>query len=198
MAKNASGYAVPASTSAGLIAVGVAQEPVTNSGADGSKLVLVHPGVFPFANSSAGDQITVADLYKVCYLVDDQTVAKTSGSGSRSIAGIVIAIDSAGVHVLISPSIGAQAAAVPSIQAGTATLVAGTVTINTAALTATSRIFVTMKDPGAGALTAFADLDVPAANRTLGTPGSFVVNAINTSAAVIATAVSTFDWLVIG
>lgn len=90
-------------------------------------------------------------------------------------------------------------AAVPAaaIQAGTDTLVNGTKAIATATITASSRIIVTMKDPGAGAITGFADFDVPAASRVVGAPGSFTVNAIDDAKATIATAVCTFDWLVI-
>jgi len=42
-----------------------------------------------FANSTAGDAVTSADLLKDCYLTDDQTVAKTNGSSTRSVAGRV-------------------------------------------------------------------------------------------------------------
>ena len=83
-----------------------------------------------------------------------------------------------------------------TLQRGTATLASGTVTISGVTLTANSRIYVTMKDPGAGAITSFADLDTPVASRNVGA-GTFVVNAIDASKATIATAVCTFDWLVI-
>lgn len=83
-------------------------------------------------------------------------------------------------------------------KAGTGTLSSGTATINTATITATSRIQVTMKDPGAGAITGFASFEVPVASRVVGAPGSFVVNAIDDAKALIATAACTFDWVVIG
>lgn len=47
-----------------------------------------------YANSTAGDAITSADLLKDVYVVDDQTVAKTSNSNTRSVAGRVWAVDS--------------------------------------------------------------------------------------------------------
>ncbi len=86
------------------------------------------------------------------------------------------------------------------IQSGTATLASGTVTVAGVAITANSRIVLTMKDPGAGALTTFIALDVPAANRTVGVAGagSFVVNAIDNAKAVLTTAVCTFDYLIVG
>ena len=49
-----------------------------------------------FANSSAGDLITIADIGKACFIVDDQTVAKTDGTGTRSRAGIVDGIEASG------------------------------------------------------------------------------------------------------
>lgn len=84
-----------------------------------------------------------------------------------------------------------------STQKGTATLAAGTVTITGVVLDANSRIFLTMKDPGAGAITGFAALDAPAGTRDTGA-GTFVVNAIDDAKAVINTAVCTFDWLIVG
>lgn len=80
-----------------------------------------------------------------------------------------------------------------TMQAGTGTLVAGTATV-AANITALSRIVVSMKDPGAGAITGYAALKVPAAARVVGAPGSFDVTAIDDAKATIATAVCTFDW----
>lgn len=83
-----------------------------------------------------------------------------------------------------------------TVQGGTDTLSSGTVTISTATITANSRIMITMKDPGAGAITGFAAFDVPVGTRTPGAPGSFVVNAIDDAKSLIATAACTFDWFV--
>jgi hypothetical protein len=82
-----------------------------------------------------------------------------------------------------------------SIQKGTGTLAAGTLTVTGVVLDADSRIIVTMKDPGAGAITGFADLAVPAGSRTA---TQFVVNAIDAAKATIGTAVCTFDWIIVG
>jgi hypothetical protein len=82
-----------------------------------------------------------------------------------------------------------------SVQAGTGTLSSGTVTISTATITASSRIQVTMTDPGAGAITGFAALKVT--SKTPGAPGSFDVTAIDDAKATIATAACVFDWLVV-
>lgn len=96
------GYAEPGSEDTGLIAIGRAEEQVDNSGGDaGDKTVKVKRGVFRFANSGGGDAITAANIGSACYIVDDQTVAKTSDEGARSRAGRIVDVDSAGVWVLV-------------------------------------------------------------------------------------------------
>lgn len=99
---NASGYAVPGSTSTTLKARGVAQEQVDNSaGAAGDLAIETRRGVFPFANSTSTDEITRADIGASAYIVDDQTVAKTSATNTRSVAGVIRDVDSNGVWVEI-------------------------------------------------------------------------------------------------
>ncbi|MFP5423415.1 MAG: hypothetical protein ACLGID_18410 [Gammaproteobacteria bacterium] len=99
---NAAGNVVPGSTSATLKARGVAQEHVDNrDGAAGDLRVESRRGVFPFANSTSTDEITRADIGASAYIVDDQTVAKTSATNTRSIAGVIRDVDSNGVWVEI-------------------------------------------------------------------------------------------------
>ncbi|MFI8609512.1 hypothetical protein ACIGFL_14500 [Pseudomonas sp. NPDC077649] len=99
---NAAGNAVPGSTATTLKARGVAQEQVDNSaGAAGDLRIETRRGVFPFANSAAADEITRADIGASAYIVDDQTVAKTDGTSTRSVAGIIRDVDDAGVWVEI-------------------------------------------------------------------------------------------------
>ncbi|MDX1464118.1 MAG: hypothetical protein R3215_00265 [Halomonas sp.] len=108
---NATGYAEPASTATGLTALGVFHHYQDNvGGADGDQVVEIERGHFHFANSAAADEITVTDIGKVCYLVDDQTVALTDGTASRSIAGIVDDVDANGVWVNIDPTNGVNLA----------------------------------------------------------------------------------------
>lgn len=97
---NAAGYAVRGATATGLKAAGRAEETVDNStGAAGEKTVTVKPGTYRWANSAASDLITIADRGAVAYVVDDQTVARTSGSGTRSEAGEIVEVDAFGVWV---------------------------------------------------------------------------------------------------
>jgi hypothetical protein len=98
---NSSGYLVPGSTATTLKAAGVAQEGVVNAGANGAAKCKLRSCVAKFANSSAGDLITIADVGADCYIVDDQTVAKTSGGSTRSVAGKVFEIAADGVFVKI-------------------------------------------------------------------------------------------------
>lgn len=97
---NATGFATPGATATGQICAGRAAEQVDNSaGVDGDQSLDVEPGVFKFANSAAADEITAAEIGDNCYIVDDQTVAKTDGTGTRSVAGKVVDVDSDGVWV---------------------------------------------------------------------------------------------------
>ncbi len=100
VARDANGRATPGATATTLLGLGRCLETVDNSaGADDAVDVTIEKGIFRFANSSAGDLITAADIGNSCYIVDDQTVAKTDGTSTRSVAGKVHAVDSSGVWV---------------------------------------------------------------------------------------------------
>lgn len=101
VALDSAGRAVPASTATGLRAVGRA---ATNGGLDkwdnsagaaGAFQVEIEEGIFFWGNSAAGDAIAQAQVGLACYAVDDQTVAKTSNAGARSVAGVVRYVDAA-------------------------------------------------------------------------------------------------------
>ena len=99
-AVNSSGYVTKGAASTTLRAVGVFEATVDNSGGSAGDLVAeVKRGTFKFANSASTDQITLAQYGLACYIVDDQTVAKTDGSGTRSVAGIIRGVDTDGVWV---------------------------------------------------------------------------------------------------
>jgi len=102
VALSATGYAQPGATSTTLIADGMACETVDNlAGAAGVKTIKIKKGEFYFANSAAGDLITRAEIGDQVYIVDDQTVAKTSGGATRTIAGKVTDVDAKGVWVKV-------------------------------------------------------------------------------------------------
>lgn len=102
LAVNVGGYARPGYTATGLKVFGVFKENADNTGgAAGAIDAAVERGVFSFDNSTAGDAIAQADVGNNAYIVDDQTVAKTDGGGTRSIAGVIEGFDGASVLVRV-------------------------------------------------------------------------------------------------
>ena len=98
---DATGFAVPGAVATTLIARGVADAKADNAtGANGDIKAKVRPGIFKFKNHGA-DLVLAADSGLYCYIVDDQTVAKTDGAATRSKAGKVVAVESDGVFVAI-------------------------------------------------------------------------------------------------
>lgn len=94
------GYAAPGRTASGLVAAGRAEESATAVAA-GDAVLRVRRGIFRFGNSAAGDAIAQAHVGADCFVVDDQTVARTNGSSTRSRAGVVTAVDDDGVWVQV-------------------------------------------------------------------------------------------------
>jgi len=91
---DASGNAKPAVTATGLVARGRAEEQVDNSaGAAGDKSVRVEAGIFGVKSDGT---LTRAHIGKTVYLVDDQTVAATDGTGARSAAGTLKDLEGSG------------------------------------------------------------------------------------------------------
>lgn len=95
------GYAKPGAVATGKFSVGMATLTVDNTGgAAGALLVPVEPGIHRWGNSLSADLIEQDDVGKLCYIVDDQTVALTDGTATRSIAGVIYAVDASGVWVI--------------------------------------------------------------------------------------------------
>ena len=93
------GLAKAGLTDADVTTVGMATQTVDQAAGDTD--VLVRTGTFLYANSAAADEITSADIGANCYLVDDETVAKTDDEASRSVAGRVRAVEAGGVWITI-------------------------------------------------------------------------------------------------
>ena len=84
-------FAEPGTTATGLVAVGIFTETVDNAdGSDGDVKADIKAGVFQFENSTGADEITDDDIGSDCYIVDDQTVALTDGTGTRSVCGRIV------------------------------------------------------------------------------------------------------------
>lgn len=100
VARDAEGNLVKGSTATGLVGVGMANHDVDNTlGVAGAAVLEYKVGCFRFDNSAGADALTKADIGKVAWIVDDQTVARTSATNTRSRAGIVRSVEIAGVWI---------------------------------------------------------------------------------------------------
>ena len=94
------GYAAPGSATTGLVAVGIFQKTVDNTGgADGAVTVPVRAGVFVLENATSTDACAQAQAGTDIYVLDDQTVTKTSSGHSK--VGKMVNMVSTKVAVLI-------------------------------------------------------------------------------------------------
>jgi hypothetical protein len=101
VALDASSWAKPGAVATTLKAAGRAEGLADNSaGANGAINVHVRRGTFKFANYGS-DAIARSHIGGTAYIVDDQTVAATNGSSTRSAAGKIIDLESDGVWVEI-------------------------------------------------------------------------------------------------
>lgn len=100
---DASGNLVPGSVATTLTAAGRATGFVSNAGGSaGDVFAEFEKGVFLFNNSESADAIARAEIGDNCYIVDDETVAKTNGTNTRSVAGRIMDVDASGVWVQIA------------------------------------------------------------------------------------------------
>lgn len=100
---DANGLGVPAGAVASLRVIGRADDTFDNTaGADGDIRARISAGCFRFDNAAAGDLIGLKDIGQPCYAVDDHTVALTSASAARPVAGTIFDVDELGVWVKIS------------------------------------------------------------------------------------------------
>lgn len=99
LAASDNGFAAPGRTAVGLVGLGRATATVDNSaGANGAKKASIEAGCFQYGNS-ATDPVTAASIGKQVFIVDDETVAATNGTNTRSVAGICFDVDDGGVWV---------------------------------------------------------------------------------------------------
>lgn len=96
------GQAVKGGASTAQSIVGIAEATVDNTGGAAEAMdVPIRAGVFKFANSAAADAIDKQHIGQVCYAVDDQTVALGDNGGARPEAGVIVAVTSDGVYVML-------------------------------------------------------------------------------------------------
>lgn len=103
--RNAAGFLIEAATATGMVGVGRAEHYTDNTGAAGDVELRYRPGCFRYDNSAGGDLIALADIGALCFAVDDQTVARTNGSNTRSPAGIIEDVDTMGVWVRLDEAL---------------------------------------------------------------------------------------------
>jgi len=84
---DATGYAVKSGDVASEFFQGVAQEQVANAGADGAKRIEVRSnGIHYFVTSG----LTIADIGKQVYAVDNQTVALAATTTNDVLVGVIV------------------------------------------------------------------------------------------------------------
>jgi hypothetical protein len=165
---NSSGLVRPGATATGCIGAGVAKTRGglpswdNSTGASSAITVEYEEGVFgPFDNS--GTSIALGDEGKPCYIVDDQTVHLTDGSGTRSPGGRIHSVTSAGVFIEISAKLSREIAESQIVSTG----VTLTQTFATAEATHGARTAVAVTDNSGGS-TADTTLAVVTAPTAIG------------------------------
>ena len=97
---NTEGNLVPAVTATGLVCVGRAEASAIATGlVDGVLRLDVREGIYPWFSGTSADLILADDVGKNCYIIDNQTVGLTSGTNTRSPAGVIYRVDADGVWV---------------------------------------------------------------------------------------------------
>ena len=75
------------------VCVGIWENDAENTGANGAAVGLVRRNKQFLVANSATDPVTQAELGSQVYIEDNQTVAKTDGTGTRSVAGRFMGFD---------------------------------------------------------------------------------------------------------
>ena len=98
---NATGFIVAAADAAAIRVFGVADHSVDNSaGSAGDKTCRVYSNKLFKLGNSATNAVVVADVGKLCFIENSQTVAKVPGT-KGIMAGLVVAVATDGVWVRI-------------------------------------------------------------------------------------------------
>ncbi|MCK0150426.1 autotransporter adhesin family protein [Marivita sp. S6314] len=104
--RDANGDIKPGASETGSVGLGRAESSANNTGGQAGDLTVNYrPGIFAFDNSAGADLIGTSHVGKLCYIVDDQTVAATDDTGARSPAGFVDEVDGSQVWVRFDEAI---------------------------------------------------------------------------------------------
>jgi hypothetical protein len=193
VASDASGNAVPASSSTAQKVWGRCEKQVVNSGIAGAATITFKPGVFAFNNSTGVDLIAASNVGAYCYVVDDNTVALTDGGGARQIAGQIFPFDPNNltqVQVGVGPGFASAYVANPNVNAGGSTVfkARGVVYANVSAL---ATFTVASND---GITYVAGDIVLLTAQTTAKQNGPYVVGTVASTTAPLTRP----DWWVTG
>lgn len=94
-----------AAEAATMQVVGIAAHDVKGGAANGDVSVEIYAGEFEFENATAGDALTVAEIGKAVYVLDDETVAKTNPNNTRVKAGILVNFNGTRPVVRVGPGV---------------------------------------------------------------------------------------------
>lgn len=89
------GYAISSANVGGADqkCIGIWECDAQNTGANGEVLGVVRRNKHVLVANSSADPVTQAELGSQIYIEDNQTVAKTDGAGTRSVAGLFMGFD---------------------------------------------------------------------------------------------------------
>lgn len=92
---NANGFAVASAEVGGAdqSCVGIWDHSAENTGADGDVVACVRRKQQFLVRNSVADPVTQADLGSAVFIEDNQTIAKTDGTGTRSLGGYFMGFD---------------------------------------------------------------------------------------------------------
>ncbi len=178
----------PGTNSATSIEMYTASTTTTLSGAGVQRKVLltnskmhINDNTQNFDFQVSGD--TDLNLFWIDASADNVVIGAATGTDKLNVTGN-INLTTAGNKLKIATGSNASI--------GTATLVAGTVVVSTTAITTSSKVFVSLNTPGG---TLGLSYSIPGASIVNGT--SFVINAVDTTGAVLVTDTSTINWWII-
>lgn len=102
----ATGYGCAGKTGTGLVCRGIAMETVDNTAGGVGALSVGVDRRPAWLDIYGSDAVTQADVDKTVFLYDDHTIAKTDGTATRSIAGVLRAVGTLGALVEFSQTNG--------------------------------------------------------------------------------------------
>ncbi len=138
--RDASGFTAPVTAATGYTSGGVAMQDADNTAAgavDGDVTFNVEEGIFSFDMGTAGDVFSEADEPCPAYGIDNHTVGKTDGTGTRSPVAIFLGMDPEFPTTKVLILVGRQADAILNAGARANALVVGAALTDTATQTIT-------------------------------------------------------------